>query len=139
MAQKCRFRRRAVVPPWRKCSMVGKRHFLRHLYIQCIILPRQARDRHRESTQKKSGVSLGDVIPSGRSPLTWYLLRVTLMYKPKDLHQDWSPRFPTLRDKNGWIRAKPAGNLNIGVSRSRFCDFLADPDSRSFSRFYTTN
>ena len=31
--KKCRFRRRAVVPPWRKCSMVGKRHFLRHLYI----------------------------------------------------------------------------------------------------------
>ena len=28
-----------------------------------------------------------------------------------------------------------ARNLNIGVSRNRFCDFLADPDSRSFSRF----
>jgi len=27
--------------------------FLRHLYIKCIILPRQARDKHRESTQKK--------------------------------------------------------------------------------------
>jgi hypothetical protein len=27
--------------------------------------------------------------------------------------------------------------LNLGVSRNRFCDFLADPDSRSFSRFYT--
>ena len=25
--------------------------------------------------------------------------------------------------------------LNIGVSRNRFCDFLADLDSRSFSRF----
>jgi hypothetical protein len=25
--------------------------------------------------------------------------------------------------------------LNLGVSRNRFCDFLADPDSRSFSRF----
>jgi hypothetical protein len=24
-----------------------------HLYIKCIILPRQARDKHRESTQKK--------------------------------------------------------------------------------------
>jgi hypothetical protein len=31
---------------------VRKRHFFRHLYIQCIILPRQARDKHRESTQK---------------------------------------------------------------------------------------
>ena len=31
-----------------------KRHFLRcHLYIKCIILPRQARDKHRESTQKR--------------------------------------------------------------------------------------
>eukprot|EP01046_Picozoa_sp_COSAG06_P037844 COSAG06_NODE_4312_length_4371_cov_63.064139_2_plen_254_part_00 len=28
-----------------------------------------------------------------------------------------------------------ARNLNIGVSRNRFCDFLADADSRSFSRF----
>ena len=35
--------------------------FLRHVYIKCIILPRQARDKHRESTQKKSGVSLGGV------------------------------------------------------------------------------
>jgi hypothetical protein len=43
--------------------------------------------------------------------------------------------FLTLRDKNGWVRAKTARNLNIGVSRNRFCDFLADPDSRSFSRF----
>jgi hypothetical protein len=25
--------------------------------------------------------------------------------------------------------------LNLGVSRNRFCDFLADPDSRNFSRF----
>ena len=39
---------------------VKKRHFLRcHLYVKCIILPRQARDKHRESTQKESGVSLG--------------------------------------------------------------------------------
>ena len=30
-----------------------------HLHIKCIILPRQARDKHRESTQNKSGVSLG--------------------------------------------------------------------------------
>ena len=37
---------------------VKKRHCLRHLYIKCIILPRQARDKHRENS-KKSGVSLG--------------------------------------------------------------------------------
>jgi hypothetical protein len=51
------------------------------------------------------------------------------------LNRDWSPRFSTLRDKNGWVRAKTARNLNIGVSRNRFGDFLADPESRSFSRF----
>jgi hypothetical protein len=32
---------------------VRKRHFFSHLYIKCIILPRQARDKHRKSTQKK--------------------------------------------------------------------------------------
>jgi hypothetical protein len=31
---------------------VRKRPFLRHLYIKCIILPRQARDKHRENLQK---------------------------------------------------------------------------------------
>jgi hypothetical protein len=37
--------------------------------------------------------------------------------------------------KNGWQWVKTARKLNLGVSRNRFCDFLADPDSRSFSRF----
>jgi Ca2+-binding EF-hand superfamily protein len=37
-----------------------------------------------------------------------YLLRLTLVYQPKVLNRDWSPRFSTLRDKNGWIRAKTA-------------------------------
>eukprot|EP01046_Picozoa_sp_COSAG06_P031831 COSAG06_NODE_3132_length_5805_cov_85.931300_9_plen_87_part_00 len=58
-----------------------------------------------------------------------------LVYQPEDSNRDWSPRFSTLRDKNGWIRAKTAGNLNFGVSRNRFCDFLADPDSRSSAVF----
>jgi hypothetical protein len=31
---------------------VRKRVFLRHLYIKCIILPRQARDKHREISKK---------------------------------------------------------------------------------------
>jgi hypothetical protein len=31
---------------------VRKRHFLSHLYIKCIILPRQARDKHRENSKK---------------------------------------------------------------------------------------
>jgi hypothetical protein len=52
------------------------------------------------------------------------------------LNRDWSPFFSRCRlSKNGWQWVKTARNLNIGVSRNRFCDFLADPDSRSFSRF----
>ena len=47
----------------RKDAQVRKRVFLRHLYINAMILPRQARDKHRESTQKETrfptGVSLG--------------------------------------------------------------------------------
>jgi hypothetical protein len=30
-----------------------RRHFVRHLYIKCIILPRQARDKHRENSKKE--------------------------------------------------------------------------------------
>ena len=32
--------------------VVSKRHFLSHLYIRCNILPRQARDKHRENSKK---------------------------------------------------------------------------------------
>ena len=32
--------------------VVRKRHFLSHLYIKCMILPRQARDKHRENSKK---------------------------------------------------------------------------------------
>jgi hypothetical protein len=35
-------------------TQVRKRHFLRHLYIKCIILPRQARDKHRENYKKSA-------------------------------------------------------------------------------------
>jgi hypothetical protein len=41
-----------------KEEAVRKRHFLSHLYIKINILPRQARDKHRESTQKKVPFSL---------------------------------------------------------------------------------
>ena len=34
----------------RRCK---KRHFLRHLYTKCIILPRQARDKYRENSKKE--------------------------------------------------------------------------------------
>ena len=43
-----------------RIEMVKKPHFLRHIYIKCVILPRQARDKHRENS-KKSGVSLGRI------------------------------------------------------------------------------
>jgi hypothetical protein len=34
------------------CMQARNRHFLSHLYIKCIILPRQARDKHRENSKK---------------------------------------------------------------------------------------
>ena len=36
--------------------LVRRQSSLRHLCIKCIILPRQARDKHRESTQKRAAV-----------------------------------------------------------------------------------
>ena len=39
----------AAPPPW---------HFSRHFIQKVIIIPRQARDKHRESTQKESTVNL---------------------------------------------------------------------------------
>jgi ectoine hydroxylase-related dioxygenase (phytanoyl-CoA dioxygenase family) len=47
--------RRRYCLSWLRPEMnmqVRKRHFLRHLYIKCIILPRQARDEHRENSKK---------------------------------------------------------------------------------------
>ena len=41
------------------CPSVKKLHFLRHLYTNCIILPRQARDKHRDYSKKSGCVSLG--------------------------------------------------------------------------------
>jgi hypothetical protein len=37
---------------------VRKRHFLRHFYINAIILPRQARDKHRENSKKARFVAV---------------------------------------------------------------------------------
>jgi hypothetical protein len=42
-----------------RVPQVRKRHFLRHLHLTTLILPRQARDKHRESTQHKMPFSLG--------------------------------------------------------------------------------
>jgi hypothetical protein len=46
-----------------------KRHFLRHLYIKCIFLPRQARDKHRENS-KKSGVLCRKLLGNAHRNLT---------------------------------------------------------------------
>jgi hypothetical protein len=45
--------REKVVEPaiWWFLIQARKRHFLSHLYIKCIILPRQARDKHRENSK----------------------------------------------------------------------------------------
>ena len=83
------------------------------------------------------GASCSNPIPHAS-----YLLRPMLVYQPKDLNRDWSPRFSALRFgiKTAAFEPKQSAiNLNLGVSRNRCCDFLADRDSRSFSRFYTTN
>ena len=49
---------------WRPGTLVAPRSetpFSYHLYIKTIILPRQARDKHRESTQKKMAFRIGGV------------------------------------------------------------------------------
>jgi hypothetical protein len=58
---------------------VRKRHFLRHFILKMIILPRQARDKHRESTQKRDVMNAADA-EDGR------LLRAC----PASAREDWS-------------------------------------------------
>ena len=53
---------------------VRKRVFLRHLYIKMITLPRQARDKHRESTQKEPFMQV-DGVPRVLLNEKPYLLR----------------------------------------------------------------
>jgi hypothetical protein len=42
---------------------VRKRHFLRHLYIKCVILQRQARDKHRENSKKGRFLAVDARVP----------------------------------------------------------------------------
>jgi hypothetical protein len=51
-------------------AKVRKRHFLRHLYIKCIILPRQARDKHRENSKKGRFLAAPFEPGVGRTPGT---------------------------------------------------------------------
>ena len=43
---------RLRIPTAAATHLVRKRHFLSHLYIKINILPRQARDNHRENSKK---------------------------------------------------------------------------------------
>ena len=58
----------ALAPDEAYVIKVRKRHFLSHLYINAIILPRQARDKHRENS-KKSGVFSQGTHEGGRVKL----------------------------------------------------------------------
>jgi hypothetical protein len=61
--------------------------------------------KHHVHENLNPDTGLGDDVGNS-NPM--YLLRAILMYQPKDLNRDWSPRSSTLRDKNRWIRAKTA-------------------------------
>ena len=67
---------------------VRKRLFLRHLYIQCIILPRQARDKHRENSKK---------VPFSRRRFAFNLSRSLFLFQKRkhsnpSKFQDVDPR-----------------------------------------------
>ena len=51
----------SMVYQWELNPPVRKRH-LRHLYIKCIILPRQARDKHRANSKKCRFLEAGEVL-----------------------------------------------------------------------------
>ena len=69
---------------WARLHRCEKRHFLRHSLIKTIILPRQARDKHRGNTPKKERFSTGAgqyavilgqhklLLGGGGLPNTWY-------------------------------------------------------------------
>jgi hypothetical protein len=88
----------------------------------------------RAQTQKASSESsMDDIVmgaPSAASTANCIIIDHFSAFEPGLV-----AHFLTLPLKNGWQWVKTARNLNIGVSRNRCCDFLADPDSRSFSRF----
>jgi len=52
---------------------------LRHFILKCIILPRQARDKHRENTQKKGCVFAGGLEAQTATLLALYIEQVRKM------------------------------------------------------------
>jgi hypothetical protein len=70
-------------------------------------------------------------------PQKQYLLRGIYSITTCQIQTGWSSCSERLFERwNGSIRSETVGNLNFGVSQNRFCDFLADPEKRSFSRFH---
>jgi hypothetical protein len=72
-----------------------KRVFSRHLYIKCIILPRQARDKHRESTQKKDRLIAGSCLRElSAEPCmhVWPFLRLSAQCFDKTSMSPWFSR-----------------------------------------------
>jgi hypothetical protein len=70
---------------------VRKRRFLSHLYIKCIILPRQARDKRRENSKKARFVE-------GNAPLY-------------PAHHDLRRAFRQLGDDPGGLQLDPGQHL----------------------------
>jgi hypothetical protein len=46
-----------AIPQWCRAFLPVSAGFFRHVYIKTIVLPRQARDKHRETTQKRMAMS----------------------------------------------------------------------------------
>jgi hypothetical protein len=71
-----------------------KTPFLRHVYIKTIILPRQARDKHRESTQKKEAFFAGCFIEQDKSALAPCNDNVTSTTPPVEMTLDFADDIP---------------------------------------------
>jgi hypothetical protein len=109
------------------------------------VLPRQAWDKDTcRGNSKKEDFFLQGWAPDDRKgpwrtgtvrKNAFYTANCTTIDHCSAFESELVALFLTLPLKHGWVRAKTARNLNLGVSRNCFCDFLADPDSRSFSRF----
>jgi len=60
-----------MIPQVKLRFEVRKRGFLSHLYIKCIILPRQARDKHRENSKKANRL-----LQQRKAKMTWHQLQL---------------------------------------------------------------
>jgi hypothetical protein len=72
---------------------VSKRLFLRHLYIKTNIVPRQARDKHRENSKKRDRLSSGNGSPEKTAWIDCPDPMVTPPNQPKSTTQGKKPGF----------------------------------------------